>query len=72
MNLVTGLQIGTFVIMVGGLLINWLATNKLTTNHVAHLDEKLDNIQGTVDSIAKEQNKQKTDIAVLKEKTKDL
>lgn len=75
-EMITDWRFWAFVVTILGLLVNWLATHKLTTNHVAHMDEKLDKISGQVSDLSKDFGKFKThtvkDIAVLKEKTKDL
>ena len=60
-----------FISAIGG-SINWLASQKLGNNHMAHLDEKIDKVITSQGETKKSLSELKIDVAILKEKTKNF
>lgn len=71
MEFLTDWKFYAFIVTIVGLTINWLANHKIATNHLSHIDIKLDIIDGKVDNIKEKIAEHDVDIAVLKNKTKD-
>ena len=74
MDFLTDWKFWAFLIGLVGLTINWLASYKIATNHLSHIDNKLDKIEGKVDAgfndIKHKIAEHDVDIAVLKTKQK--
>ena len=51
-----------------GLLVNWLASQKIANNHLKHMDEKLDKIDVKLDSFENKLVKHEIEIEILKNK----
>lgn len=60
MELLTDFKFWAFIITILGLVVNWLATQKVANNHLKHISED-------VKEIKEEQKCQKTAITNLKE-----
>ena len=60
------------LVTIGLLIYNFLSTQKLANNHLAHLALDVKDVIKKLDCIDKKLDKHETDIAVLHEKTKNL
>lgn len=61
-----------FLVTVGLLIYNFLSNQKLANNHLAHLAIDVKDVIKKVDNLDKKFDKIDKEVAVLKEKTKDL
>lgn len=72
MNFLYDWKLWLFVITFLGILINWLANQKLVKNDLRHISEDIKKLFKKVECIDKKMVTIKTDVAVLQEKTKTL
>ena len=70
MNFLYDWKLWLFVITFLGILINWLANQKIVNNDLHHISIDIQKLSDKVDCIDKKIVDIKTDVAVLQEKTK--
>lgn len=67
-QIITDWKFWGFILTALGLLVNWLASQKIANNHLKHMDEKLDKIDVKLDSFENKLVKHEIEIEILKNK----
>ena len=67
-QIITDWKFWRFILTALGLLVNWLASQKIANNHLKHMDEKLDKIDVKLDSFENKLVKHEIEIEILKNK----